>query len=59
MILWLDWLPWRLVIRRIAHTHGFLDPIALLALLHRFAQPSEVAEPKELPHAGVYSMREG
>lgn len=50
---WLNWLPWRLVIRRIARTHGFLDPIALLALLHRFAQPSEVAEPIELLRAGV------
>jgi hypothetical protein len=53
MMPWLKWLPWRLVIRRIAHTHGFLDPVALLALLHRFSQPSEVAEPIELLRAGV------
>lgn len=50
---WLKWLPWRLIIRRIARSHGFLDPIALLALLHRFSQPSEVAEPVELLRAGV------
>ncbi len=50
---WLKWLPWRLVIRRIARAHGFLDPIALLALLHRFSQPSEVAEPVELLRAGM------
>jgi len=50
---WLKWLPWRFFIRRIARAHGFLDPIALLARLHRFAQPSEVGEPVELLRAGV------
>jgi hypothetical protein len=52
-MLWLKWLPWRFVVRRVARAHGFLDPIALLAQLHRFAQPSEVAEPIELLRAGV------
>lgn len=33
--------------------HGFLDPIALLARLNRFAQPSEVTEPVELLRAGA------
>lgn len=50
---WLNWLPWRFIVRRVAHSHGFLDPVALLARLHRFAQPSEVAEPVELLRAGV------
>ncbi len=50
---WLKWLPWRFFIRRIARAHGFLDPVALLARLHRFAQPAEVAEPVELLRAGV------
>jgi hypothetical protein len=50
---WLKWLPWRFFIRRIARAHGFLDPITLLARLHRFAQPSEVGEPVELLRAGV------
>ena len=50
---WLKWLPWRFFIRRLARAHGFLDPIALLARLHRFAQPSEVGEPVELLRAGV------
>ena len=50
---WLKWLPWRFLIRRVALAHGFLDPVALLAKLHRFAQPSEVAEPVELLRAGV------
>jgi len=51
--MWLKWLPWRFIVRRIAKAHGFLDPIAVLAKLHRFAQPSEVAEPVELLRAGV------
>jgi len=50
---WMKWLPWRFLVRRVAHAHGFLDPIALLARLHRFAQPSEVGEPIELLRAGV------
>ncbi|NNJ94893.1 MAG: hypothetical protein HKP57_09140 [Halobacteria archaeon] len=50
---WLKWLPWRFLIRRIARAHGFLDPVALLARLHRFAQPSEVGEPVELLRAGM------
>ncbi|PLW82577.1 hypothetical protein CWI75_08300 [Kineobactrum sediminis] len=50
---WTKWLPWRFAIRRLARSHGFLDPIALLARMHRFAQPSEVAEPVELLRAGV------
>ena len=41
------------MVRRVTRAHGFLDPIALLAQLHRFAQPSEVDEPIELLRAGV------
>ncbi len=47
------WLPWRYFVRRIARSKGFLDPFALMARLHSFAQPSEVAEPIELLRAGV------
>jgi len=46
-------LPWRFVIRRLARAHGFLDPLALIAQLRRFAQPSEVGEPVELLRAGM------
>ena len=49
---WMNWLPWRYLVKRVAHRHGFLDPIALLAKLHSFAQPSEVGEPIELLRAG-------
>ena len=50
---WLKWLPWRFLLRRVAQAHGFLDPVAVLSRLHRFSQPSEVAEPIELLRAGV------
>lgn len=52
-MIWMKWLPWRFIIRRFARQKGFLDPIALLARLHSFAQPSEVGEPIELLRAGV------
>lgn len=51
--MWLKWLPWRFLIRRLAKEHGFIDPLVLLARLRGFAQPSEVAEPIELLRAGV------
>ncbi|MFG0330721.1 MAG: hypothetical protein ACF8PN_12590 [Phycisphaerales bacterium] len=51
--MWLKWLPWRYVLSRVARAQGFIDPVALLSRLHRFAQPSEVAEPIELLRAGV------
>ncbi len=50
---WMKWLPWRHLVKNVAHRHGFLDPIALLGKLHSFAQPSEVGEPIELLRAGV------
>jgi hypothetical protein len=51
--MWLRWLPWRYVVRRIARARGFIDPIAVWSRLHQFAQPSEVAAPLELLRAGV------
>jgi hypothetical protein len=57
--MWLKWLPWRFIVSRLARSRGFIDPIALLARLHRFAQPSEVAEPIELLRAGVYFHARG
>ncbi|MEO6002756.1 MAG: hypothetical protein ABIZ04_06745 [Opitutus sp.] len=41
------------MITRVARAYGFLDPVALLASLRGFAQPSEVAEPIELLRAGM------
>ncbi|MGC2856345.1 hypothetical protein ACM64Y_12805 [Novispirillum sp. DQ9] len=51
--MWWKWLPWRFMVRRFARAHGFLDPLAVMGRLRRFAQPSEVAEPIELLRAGV------
>ncbi len=51
--MWLKWLPWKYVVRRIARAHGFIDPISILSRFHGFAQPSEVAAPVELLRAGV------
>ncbi len=48
-----NWIPWRLIIRRAAKAHGFIDPIRLMARLRQFAQPSEVQEPIELLRAGI------
>ncbi|MFC6979481.1 hypothetical protein [Microbulbifer taiwanensis] len=50
---WMKWLPWRFFVRRFATSHGFLDPLALMARLQRFAEPSEVSEPIELLRAGA------
>ncbi|HXG09875.1 MAG TPA: hypothetical protein VNK04_08815 [Gemmataceae bacterium] len=51
--MWIRWFPWRYVLSRLARSRGFIDPVALLSRLHRFAQPSEVTEPIELLRAGV------
>lgn len=51
--MWFKWLPWKFITSRVARSHGFLDPIAILAHLRRFAQPSEVTEPVELLRAGM------
>jgi hypothetical protein len=51
--MWLQWLPWRWVIKNVARRKGFLDPIALISRLENFAQPSEVAAPTELLRSGA------
>ncbi len=51
--MWLKWFPWRFVVRHLARSQGFVDPVALLARLRGFAQPSEVGEPIELLRAGM------
>lgn len=47
------WLPWKFIIKRAARSHGFMDPLTLMAKLRRFGHPSEVQEPIELIRAGV------
>jgi len=51
--MWLKWLPWKYIAGRLARSHGFMDPIAILSHIRRFSQPSEVNEPIELLRAGV------
>jgi hypothetical protein len=51
--MWLKWLPWRYIVRRVAQAQGLIDPILLLSRLRGFAQPSEVGEPLELLRADV------
>lgn len=51
--MWWKWFPWRLVISRMARSHGFIDPMRVVSRLSRFAQPAEVTEPIELLRAGV------
>ena len=50
---WMKWLPWRFFVRKFATSHGFLDPLTLMARMQRFAEPSEVSEPIELLRAGA------
>jgi hypothetical protein len=47
------WLPWKFLIRRLARSHGIIDPVALLSRMHGFSHPSEVAVPMELLRAGI------
>ncbi|MCB0324607.1 MAG: hypothetical protein KDD69_13585 [Bdellovibrionales bacterium] len=51
--MWLQWFPWKYIVRRVARGKGFIDPITILGHLHRFQEPSEVAEPLELLRAGM------
>ena len=44
---------WRAFIRRAALRQGFIDPVALMSRLRRFAHTSEVGEPLELVRAGM------
>src|SRR5690349_24829287 len=57
--MWMRWLPWRFLVRRVARSQGFLDPINLLANLRRFSQPSEVMAPTELLRAGAVLQARG
>ena len=44
--MWLKWLPWRFIVRKVAREQGFGDPISVLAQFQNFAQPSDVLAPK-------------
>jgi hypothetical protein len=57
--MWLNWFPWRFIVRRVARAQGFVDPISLFARLRSFAQPSEVIVPVELLRAGAVLQARG
>ncbi|MFO8090261.1 MAG: hypothetical protein R6U13_10525 [Desulfatiglandaceae bacterium] len=52
MIFW-KWFPWKYFIRRLATSHGMLDPVRLFARFSKFSQPSEVAAPTELVRSSI------
>jgi hypothetical protein len=55
----LNWLPWEWIVRYLARSRGFMDPITIMTHVRRFAQPSEVAEPIELLRAGIVMHARG
>jgi len=52
-VMYHKWFPWRFLVRRLARSYGFTDPIQWLSRMRQFAHPSEVTEPVELLRAGV------
>lgn len=57
--MWMKWLPWRFLVRKLALSQGISDPVSLMAQLSRFAQPSEVAVPIELIRLGALLQTRG
>src|SRR5438477_1276732 len=57
--MWLQWLPWRFLVRHVARARGLIDPISLLSQLQNFAQPSEVLVPVELLRLGFTLQARG
>lgn len=57
--MWLRWLPWRYMVRKIARAGGFIDPIALMTQFNRFSKPAEVIAPTELLRAGAVLAARG
>jgi len=57
--MFLQFLPWRFLIKRAAHAYGVIDPATVLARIRRFSQPSEVQEPIELLRAGIIFQARG
>jgi hypothetical protein len=57
--MWLRWLPWRFVLSHAARTHGFIDPVGLLAQFERFSRPAQILAPTELLRAGIVLQARG
>ena len=54
-----QWRLWSFIVRVVAVTEGYPDPILLLANLRRFAQPSDLTVPQELLRAGAVMQARG
>ncbi len=50
---------WNFILRWMAHSHGFLDPVKVFANLQRFSKPSEVWVPTELLRSGAVLQARG
>jgi hypothetical protein len=57
--MWLRWLPWRYILSQAARSHGFVDPVGLLAQFGRFSRPAQVLAPTELLRAGIVLQARG
>lgn len=57
--MWIKWFPWRFFIKRLARSHGFVDPVTLLAQFNKFSLPADVVAPTELLRAGVVLQARG
>ena len=53
------WHLWSFLLRYIARTQGFLDPVAVFSNLQRFSKPSEVWVPTELLRSGAILQARG
>jgi hypothetical protein len=52
-------LPWKWLVRRLAKSHGIVDPFSILARVRKFAEPSEVEAPLELIRAWIVFQARG
>lgn len=53
------WFLWRFILRKLAQKQGLIDPVRVLSQLQRFAQPSEVAVPREILRLGAILYARG
>lgn len=51
--MWIKWFPWQFIVKQVARSKGFIDPMLIISKFNRFAQPSEVWAPVELLRAGT------
>lgn len=57
--MWKQGSLWNFILRRLARTQGFMDPVAFLSRLQRFGKPAEVWVPTELLRLGAILQARG